>query len=75
MKNQIFKKLLALTLLSGILITIPAGCIAVRDVSAETKNETLGQELIDLKEARDLDAISETEYQEQKAKLLSDEEM
>jgi hypothetical protein len=37
---------------------------------ANQSDPTLGQELIDLKKAREAEAISEEEYQQQKRKLL-----
>lgn len=39
----------------------------------ESHKPTLGQQLIDLKTAKDNGAITEAEYQTQKAKLLSDQ--
>ena len=37
----------------------------------EVEKATVGQQLVDLKAARDAGAITEAEYQTQKAKLLS----
>jgi hypothetical protein len=48
------------------------GCIAVgTGPKNQNVNPTLGQQLIDLKTARDNGAISQAEYDAQKAKLLS----
>lgn len=40
-------------------------------VNQETVAPTMGQQLIDLKKARDTGAITETEYEAEKAKLLN----
>jgi hypothetical protein len=52
------------------------GCIGL-SLGGGTKTEsnppTLGQQLIDLKTAKDNGAITEAEYQAQKAKLLADQ--
>ena len=46
-----------------------SGCIAAIGNKPATGG-TLGQELIDLQKAKDTGAITDSEYQEQKAKLL-----
>lgn len=46
------------------------GCVAIGNRDAQQGHATLGQQLIDLQKARDAGAISEPEYQAQKAKLL-----
>ena len=46
------------------------GCIAIGNRDAQTGHGTLGQQLIDLQKARDAGALSESEYQTQKARLL-----
>ena len=49
------------------------GCLGLQIGGGDKKayqNATLGQQLIDLKTARDTGAISEGEYHAQKAKLL-----
>jgi hypothetical protein len=65
-KNRI--PLVLILMASIILLTVPSGCIAV-DESGNTR-PTVGQELIDLKAARDVGAISEAEYQDTRSKLL-----
>lgn len=48
------------------------GCIAVgTGPKSQNVNPTLGQQLIDLKTAKDNGAISAAEYDAQKAKLLA----
>ncbi len=49
------------------------GCLALQvggGDKPEARKPTVGQQLIDLKSARDAGAITESEYQAQKAKLL-----
>ena len=46
------------------------GCVAIGNRDAHRPNATLGQQLIDLQKARDTGALSEPEYQTQKARLL-----
>ena len=46
------------------------GCIAIGNRDAQQGHGTLGQQLIDLQKARDAGALSESEYQAQKARLL-----
>jgi hypothetical protein len=41
-------------------------------VGQETVEPTIGQQLIDLKKARDTGAITEAEYEAEKAKLLNE---
>ncbi len=67
-------------LLSPLALALPAilmlnsGCIVV-SLGGGSKNETVkattGQQLTDLKKARDSGAISEEEYQAQRAKILN----
>ena len=56
----------ALTLLSGCLDLKLGGGTTTRPQTA-----TLGQQLLDLQHARDAGAITDAEYQAQKAKLLA----
>jgi hypothetical protein len=66
------KKTLLLTALLGAL-TIPlfSGCVAaIGNSPAARSSATLGQQLIDLQKARDSGAITEAEYQGQRAKFL-----
>jgi len=56
----------ALTLLSGCLDLKLGGGTTTRPQTA-----TLGQQLLDLQHARDTGAITDAEYQAQKAKLLA----
>ncbi len=69
-------KLAKITVAVAILGAFGAGCAwsvggKHGEACAAAAPPTRGKELIDLKSARDLNAISEQEYQEQKAKILS----
>jgi hypothetical protein len=49
------------------------GCVAAignRDQGLNRGNVTLGQQLIDLKKAKEAGALSDEEYQEQRARVL-----
>jgi hypothetical protein len=71
----LMKKLLIPTLLAFSLIVLFTGCIAIgTGPKSEHTNATLGQQLIDLKTAKDTGAITEVEYKAQKAKLLGDKQ-
>jgi hypothetical protein len=57
--------------LSAVLLS---GCLALQVGGGDKKEApktTLGQQLIDLKAAKDTGAITEAEYETQKAKLLT----
>jgi len=45
------------------------GCVAAIG-NGETRSATVGQQLVDLQKAKDAGALTEAEFQEQKAKLL-----
>ena len=48
------------------------GCLSIgTGPKSQQTNPTLGQELIDLENAKNAGAITESEYQAQKAKLLA----
>ena len=56
-------------------VTLLTGCIGLSIGSGTTSKPataTVGQQLIDLQKARDAGAITEAEYQAQKAKILRD---
>lgn len=70
------KKLLMLLLVGLSSMTLLSGCIIIglgggTKCHSEANNPTLGQQLQDLQKARDTGAITEAEYQAQKAKLLN----
>jgi len=68
------KKIIGL-LLVIIFITTTVSCIAVGSGEKKVKQQpTLGQELLDLKKARDEGAISDQEYDEMKETLKKIEE-
>ena len=63
------KKILTLTLIGYSAMALLTGC-AWHVGGDKTIAPTTGQQLIDLQKAKDLGAISDTEYQTQKSKLL-----
>ncbi len=68
--RKIICDLLVLTLLTSMV-----SCIAVGSGGEKIEQKpTLGQELMDLKKARDEGAISEQEYKEMKEKLKQNQE-
>jgi hypothetical protein len=59
--------------LSGLLLG--SGCLALQVGGGDKKepeHATIGKQLIDLKAARDAGAITDSEYQAQKARLLGE---
>ena len=61
-------RLAALLLIPSLLLL--NGCVAIGNRDAQRPGATLGQQLIDLQKARDTGALSEPEYQTQKAHLI-----
>jgi hypothetical protein len=52
-----------------------SGCVIAmgnRDLGPPRAQATIGQQLIDLKKARDAGALTDAEYEEQKEKLLQE---
>ncbi len=67
------KKLLILALVGVSAFTLLSGCLNLQLGGGSTsrpQTPTVGQQLIDLQRAKDAGAISDAEYQAQKAKLL-----
>jgi len=65
------KKLMIPTLVAIMFALLLSGCIAVgTSPKNQQTNATLGQQLIDLQTAKNTGAITDAEYQAQKAKLL-----
>jgi len=67
------KRLLTFTTMVLAATTLLTGCLAIQLGGGTTSNAqkpTLGQQLIDLQHAKDTGAINDTEYQQQKQKLL-----
>lgn len=63
------KLILALALLS--LPLLGSGCVAaIGNGQSPRSNGTVGQQLIDLQKAKEVGAMTEQEYQEQRAKVL-----
>jgi carbohydrate-selective porin OprB len=72
-RNQFYdmKKLIAPVALALTATMFLSGCVAaVGNRSASPSNATVGQQLIDLQKAKETGALTEAEYQAQKAKLL-----
>ena len=66
------KKLIVSTVVAMTLVTLLNGCIAIgTGPKSQQTNATLGQQLIDLQNAKPAGAITDAEYQAQKAKLLA----
>lgn len=70
------KKLLILLVVGLSAMTLLSGCIVVgfgggTKCRSDANNPTLGLQLQDLQKARDTGAITDAEYQVQKAKLLN----
>ena len=66
MKKLLVPTALALATLLGL-----SGCVAaIGNRDAHAGSGTLGQQLIDLQKAKEAGAITEAEYQAQKARLL-----
>jgi hypothetical protein len=67
------KRLFIPTTVSLLAVLLLSGCLALQvggGDKKETPKPTLGQQLTDLKTARDAGAITDAEYETQKAKLL-----
>ena len=67
------KKLFIPTAVALSAMLLLTGCLALQVGGGDKKEErkaSVGQQLIDLKTARDAGAITEAEYQTQKAKVL-----
>jgi hypothetical protein len=67
------KRLFMLALIGVSAMTLLSGCLHIKLGGGTTSDPTLptvGQQLIDLQRAKDTGAITEAEYQAQKAKLL-----
>ena len=65
------KKLIATTTIALAAILWFSGCVAaIGNRDAHQGSGTVGQQLIDLQKAKDAGALTEAEYQAQKAKLL-----
>jgi hypothetical protein len=67
------KRLFIPTTVSLLAVLLLSGCLALQvggGDKKETPKPTLGQQLADLKTARDAGAITDAEYETQKAKLL-----
>ncbi|MGO8928912.1 MAG: SHOCT domain-containing protein [Limisphaerales bacterium] len=67
------KKLFVTTAVALSAMLLLTGCLALQIGGGDTKSEkkaTVGQQLIDLKAAHDRGAITDQEYEAQKAKVL-----
>ena len=67
------KRLLVPIMIGVSAMTLLTGCLGLQlgpDTITKSQTPTVGQQLIDLQRAKDSGAITDTEYQAQKAKLL-----
>jgi uncharacterized protein YceK len=64
------KKIQIASILLSLCVVFLSGCVAIGNHDGHHGSTTLGQQLIDLQKARDAGALSEAEYQTQRAKLL-----
>jgi hypothetical protein len=67
------KKLLVPIIIGVSAMNLLTGCLGVQtapDSVTTSQLPTLGQQLVDLKKAKDAGAITDSEYQVQRAKLL-----
>ena len=68
------KKLFVPALIGLATVTLLTGCLNLQLGGGSTnkpQTATIGQQLIDLQRAKDIGAITDAEYQQQKARLLS----
>jgi len=69
---MLMKKLILSTVVALSFVVLLNGCIAIGSgPKTQQTNATLGQQLIDLQNAKNTGAITDAEYQVQKAKLLA----
>lgn len=65
------KKQINVFLALGCAIVMLTGCVAAIGNRDSSKSTTLGQQLIDLKKAKDAGALNDAEYEQQRARLLN----
>ena len=68
------KKTLFVSLAAVALMGLLSGCVGLSvggGTKSESRKPTLGQQLVDLQHARDSGAITEAQYEQQKARLLA----
>lgn len=68
------KKLIIPLLVGTFALTLLSGCVGLSlggGTKTTTNAPTVGQQLVDLQKAKDAGAITDSEYQSQKAKLLN----
>lgn len=73
MKPNAIKNLLLSATLASCVMLMLTGCVGLSiggGTKTRTNRPTVGQQLIDLQRAKDSGAITEPEYEAQKAKLL-----
>ena len=72
-EKNYMKKLFTFALIGVSAMTLLTGCLSLQLGGGSTSRSvapSVGQQLMDLKAARDSGAINESQYEEQKAKLL-----
>lgn len=73
MENNPMKKVIFSSLAGLALVALIAGCSLELGTGSTTRieNATIGQQLIDLKKAKDIGALSDAEYDQERAKILN----
>jgi hypothetical protein len=73
MKSNRMKKTIVSSLAALIVMALLTGCSIALGTGPTTKieNATVGQQLIDLKRAKDTGALTDAEYDQEKAKILN----
>ena len=69
------KRLIVPVLVGLSAMTLLTGCLSIQlggGMTTKPQSVSVGQQLIDLQKAKDAGAISDAEYQAQKAKILSE---
>jgi hypothetical protein len=65
------KKMIVSTIIALSFVVLLNGCIAIgTGPKTQQTNATLGQQLIDLQKAKSMGAMTDAEYEAQKARLL-----
>ena len=66
------KRILTTTFIGLSAVLLLSGCvIAIGSAESKTNSQTVGQQLTDLQHAKDAGAITDAEFQAQKAKILN----
>ena len=71
MRRMIVRTLIGMTICSALLIGMTACGGGGAEVRSEVTTTTVGQQLLDLKKAYDAGAMTQKEYEQQRAKVLN----